>query len=395
MTETKRALSRSDKTTFRGILVNTQQSSPWMFSWFCARSEIPLDVLFIHIPKTAGESAMTGARAHLLRCQTLRGNEEHPYLHTNTNQQLDAEPNHKLSFVLLRDPAAHLLSQFLECKYDAWGKQVTKGTEFPGYDTTDKVMDGFDDWVAHFASSPGRFEANGMYAFRCYDPWNLQTRFMAANTTYTVHYHRSEATLRPSLENARANLRGAKLLVGITEHFAASMCLLEHRASGGGLTRACRTCDPEAHTLATKMNRETHGVPPHSFDMVTNETTLRHVRTLTELDQQLYDYALTIFHEEIDSVYNETGIDLLCREKVNNTTTSGLQPIRDIILSNEIRTTEVFFWLGFILTAATLLFALTSKQGRCPSKSSSKQRVLNAVNKSDNPIDPTESVKLI
>ena len=72
-------------------------------------------------------------------------------------------------FTVLRAPRAHVISQFLECRYDKWGIKVTKQTAFPreGTDPAD-----FKLWLKHFAQG---WEPS-MGDFNCYNPTNMQAR---------------------------------------------------------------------------------------------------------------------------------------------------------------------------------------------------------------------------
>jgi len=252
---------------------------------------------------------------HLLIGQTLKGNGEFPYMVTKQKEQFEAPS--KMAFVFLRNPINHVVSQFMECKYDDWGKRQTKGSGFPGYGALGNAFEGFDEWVAHFATNPDSYAAD--HAFHCYDPWNMQARKMTLTSKELGHIARNPDARFPPLDIAKSNLQDIELILGITEHYSASMCLLEYHAAQGNLTEACRTCDYSTHSLPlveAKQHHSSHGVPPHSLDMITNQTTVQCIAKLTEIDQQMYDYALTLFMNEVEIVKNETGVDLLCRDQV-------------------------------------------------------------------------------
>ena len=110
---------------------------------FCCRR-------YIHIPKTAGESFMQDSVNFLPTETMLRGNGERTMEET---RQWKYERT-KLT-VFLRHPWKHVLSQFLECKYDLWGRMVTRRTGFPGKDK-ETTTAGFSEWLEHFLSDRER-----------------------------------------------------------------------------------------------------------------------------------------------------------------------------------------------------------------------------------------------
>ena len=81
---------------------------------FSSPVPVPRTWTFIHIPKTAGDSFMKEAGNHMLTGTNVRGNRERPFLASDTSLPM---------VVFLRNPMSHVLSQFLECKYDSWGKK--------------------------------------------------------------------------------------------------------------------------------------------------------------------------------------------------------------------------------------------------------------------------------
>ena len=86
---------------------------------------------------------------------------------------------------MLRAPRDHVLSQYLECRYDAWGKRMTRGTGFPLNGTNEGA--GFKSWLAHF-SSPKWRPWHG--DFNCYNPINMQAACalaLAADISATSH----------------------------------------------------------------------------------------------------------------------------------------------------------------------------------------------------------------
>jgi len=143
----------------RGLLVLLCIAAPFARSQSSFRApEQP--VRFTHIPKTGGTSLRVDLAAlgheigHLEFCASAP---DVGFLKGGWN------------FVFLRSPRAHVLSQFLECRYDEWGKTMTAQLpEFP-FPTGDDES-AFEHWVAHFHNST--FSADGRLAhdWNCYSP---------------------------------------------------------------------------------------------------------------------------------------------------------------------------------------------------------------------------------
>jgi len=229
----RRSLSSVDKTTFEGIL--TSKSAGGNTAKQHAGNAALKHIVFIHIPKTGGDSFMKDSPRHMAKGQTLKGNHEKSFLYSASNEMND-DPGIQ-AMVMLRNPLAHVLSQFLECKYDDWGQIVTNHTDFPGYGQFYSVLAGFDSWIEHFVTNAEKYGES--HAYNCYDPWNMQTRYMAVKDDLNAHYPTTQEGRFPSLTKAQASLRNPRLIVGILEHYAASLCLLEYHALQGQLSEAC------------------------------------------------------------------------------------------------------------------------------------------------------------
>mmetsp|Transcript_10917 Transcript_10917/g.20160 ORF Transcript_10917/g.20160 Transcript_10917/m.20160 type:complete len:216 (-) Transcript_10917:430-1077(-) len=162
-------------------------------------------------------------------------------------------------------------------------------------------------------------------AFRCYDPYNMQTRFLASNETkLQPHYALHPDDRFPNLQTAIQNILLDTTFVGIVEHYTASLCLWEYIAGGRQfVTSDCTTCEQQTLTLSLKHKQEkkTHGVPPHSVRMISNETLRLIEHNMTTMDQQLYQVGLDVFLKQVERVRLETGVDLLCGKKVTTSTT--------------------------------------------------------------------------
>jgi hypothetical protein len=267
---------------------------------------------YIHIPKTAGESFLLDSPFHIGVGSTMQGNAEKTYYETPSLFQNDKK--RRYSVVFLRQPTNHVLSQFLECKYDPYFRNFAKTV--PGYNELENVTAGFDEWITNFID----MELHNVYgkepSYRCYEPWNMQARYMTASgKEKDPHFAHDRSGRVPDLSLAASNLRTIDM-VGITEYYSASLCLLEYFALDGTLSPLCRQCDPSTGKIMAqeKQHRESHGVPHHSIDMISEQSLQYIENNLTTIDQELYKMGLQLFDEQIEMVWRATGVDLLCRD---------------------------------------------------------------------------------
>ena len=223
-----------------------------------------------HIPKTAG----TSARAQL-----------NEFGHWNTRHTEccfnEAAKKGKPIISFLREPVAQVFSQFLECKYDGWGKSVTEKTAFPR-NPPDLV--GFKEWLKHFRNSTDNFN--------CYHPFNMQTRSFAPDCTNSHVY------LKLTRETALyATDRMLSLdAIGLTEHYRLSICiiLLETQKK---FPDQCK-CD-----FKMKEKHESHGVPKHTVDSLDTET-IKLIHGFIHYDRELYRAAQQAFWARVHALEN-------------------------------------------------------------------------------------------
>eukprot|EP00605_Chrysophyceae_sp_TOSAG23-4_P002755 GSChrysophyteH1.ASY1.ANO1.3038.1 assembled CDS len=224
-----------------------------------------------------------------------------------------------MAAVFLRSPRSHVYSQFLECKYDGWGKQITKGTNFPRSDSSSKddfenPSGGFEKWLRHVSS--------GEDDFRCYHPRNMQTRYMSCSCTH--HYCKVG---EPELSKAKQKVKDIGFL-GIADFYTISVCAYEIFTSGGNTKCYCPTANSVTATSnSTKsvlgsllgthsakisaQKHESHHVPHHSLTDLT-PSHLKLIDDLTKLDDKLYKYALQRFWIDVEQASKRSGVDLKC-----------------------------------------------------------------------------------
>jgi hypothetical protein len=113
--------------------------------------------------------------------------------------------------------------RFLMCKYDDWGRRV-RARNFPvGRRGSTKPTEGFSTWVDVFRKheKPG-----SQHDFNCYNPWNMQTRYLVAQRT-SGHSWKGGPREGPQAVQAISKLENEVAFVGITEFFSASICLFQ------------------------------------------------------------------------------------------------------------------------------------------------------------------------
>ena len=177
---------------------------------------------FLHIPKTAGTSA-------IVELQALGydlGSASQATMEACYPPYKSSSPS-TLNFILLREPRSHVLSQFLECRFTRFGSWVTWadslrhaewqkeckrtrcginrfGERFGGSRnrTAASILAGFEPWIRHFARVQGSARRSGVDDFGCYDARSLQTRALtcARRGGYASHHYDGEANLAGAME---------------------------------------------------------------------------------------------------------------------------------------------------------------------------------------------------
>ena len=175
------------------------------------------EFVLIHIPKTGGTSEIQDGPLVVA---------PHSFV-ANTEEALKATPHtaHQVDVINLRLPIDHVLSQFLQCKYGFAHRHHS--SSFP---TGPNVLDGFEEWTRHFVElkslnstlDDSSFLNTKVWAKAqvynltgCYNPWNMQTRYLATDWNHTAGLK----VLEPDLEEAKKNLKHIREhgVLGITE----------------------------------------------------------------------------------------------------------------------------------------------------------------------------------
>jgi len=260
----------------------------------------------IHIPKTAGTSLGKDAKNDdFVQSLNMR------FL----NWEWCFPPHRKgdaFHLMMLRSPRAHVMSQFLECKYDWWGKLVTQNTSFPR--TLDDDL-GFAVWLDHFWP-PRAYECDcddmancdclREDDFNCYNPHNMQARSLTCTGTGPYHSHHvaPDTGIVPSAQEAVANL-GKIEWVGILELYDESLCLFFYKVEGRLRDHcACAQNNPERH-------HDSHGVPPHNVENQA-KAVLDLVDRITAVDQVVYRAAAHRVVNELRVLEKKAGVQIIC-----------------------------------------------------------------------------------
>ena len=231
-----------------------------------------------HIPKTAGTSA---------RFQLNELGNWH-IKHTECCFRLASKRRPVVTFI--RNPVDHVMSQFLECKYDSWGLKVTEKTKFPRR-SNDK--EDFLSWLLHF-------EDNDKDDFNCYNPVNMQTRSFSPTCTTSHHF----ASVDDNIFNRALNAMLSVEAIGITHEYKLSICVIMFK-----LTKVLpQMCDCNQ---VFKQYNITHGVPYHNSLGLSSDAR-RLIEKYTKYDEKLYVAALQRFWEDVHYVEKTVGKSLKC-----------------------------------------------------------------------------------
>jgi len=283
---------------------------------------------FVHIAKTAGTSFLRDARQHLSNRTALVGAEDcYKNIRSGNNVYFEklglgpgttregATPVHMSAF--LRFPRAHVLSLFLECKYDRWGKTLTKQRGPFAANSYASDMAAFGAWMLYFTSpSWSPREAHG--DFDCYNPWNMQSRHFVCSGSYPYLAHHAlvgtkPTPLVPPMDEVQHSFDRMEW-VGITELYHESLCVF-HYGMFAALPLGCDCAASSATQNHKRDTHETHHVPKHDVAEYPADL-LALIDTVTVRDHQLYIRGVGRFIDRARSVERATRIRIICPAKL-------------------------------------------------------------------------------
>mmetsp|Transcript_28606 Transcript_28606/g.88699 ORF Transcript_28606/g.88699 Transcript_28606/m.88699 type:complete len:320 (-) Transcript_28606:11-970(-) len=248
----------------------------------------PRRLVFVHVPRAAGSSAMNRAAAHLPVGTTLIGSGEAAAWNQATRARRGIDG--KL-VTFARFPLALALSQFLYCKFQL--RRRKRG--FPRWSPRTKgPLRGLDEWAAHFPNNS---------SFSCYDPTDIQFRFVAGSG----HARSAGGVPRTaSLDRALSFLRRDFFFVGVVELFSESLCALALRATGS----APQHCGCGFDSNSKRTHQKAKRLANVSLDSL-EPRRLEALARLVPRDLTLYVAALRRFEEQV------AGTDLVCPGKID------------------------------------------------------------------------------
>jgi hypothetical protein len=264
--------------------------------------------------------------------------------------QKHIEYNYLLTSV--KSPRRHLWSLFTECKYDGWGKSVTRGTEFPnnngqhatfqnGTNNETDLVD-FSAWIDHFLLSnngTGRPSMERLDMYNCYHASNYQSRAFTSQRK-NPHGVQLEHELIPDLRATEEVYWKELNWVALVEFFHESQCLLFYRITLGKnesqaknvsvawaeeyLDKYC-VCpgphsvvegkdheDTNTNTVVVSIPVRHHKEGHRSEFWNMNPDLLERMANLTETDVRLYELSLYQFLNEMAWLESSLGRRVLC-----------------------------------------------------------------------------------
>ena len=121
----------------------------------------PAQLVFLHIPKAAGTSALSDLRDR--GYQNSKFSQAEPCL-----RDVHCPSQGAIHFTLLRSPRDHILSQYHMCRDSEWGRLHARALPAT-----------FEAWLDHFLAP----NASRLDAFNCYNPWNMQARALTCSVS--------------------------------------------------------------------------------------------------------------------------------------------------------------------------------------------------------------------
>uniref|UniRef100_A0A7S3V228 Uncharacterized protein n=1 Tax=Aplanochytrium stocchinoi TaxID=215587 RepID=A0A7S3V228_9STRA len=237
---------------------------------------------------------------------------------------------------LFRNPLSHVYSQYLECKYDRWGRIRTHGTEFPRDAEDEKTgrMPAYEKWLHHFIDDvhdrkiiPNRTRTDHN-DYRCYHPYNMQTRYLFCDSyaqdftgprTEFPHHFDGTSQLKDFDPLQVKKILREMWFVGILEYYDVSVCMFKYQVSGvlpptcGCEKASSNSTDGSSATAKTGRKRKilVHGVPKHSLSNL-SENIISMTKQLVRQDLETYEMAKAEYFSRVETLREKTGIKLIC-----------------------------------------------------------------------------------
>lgn len=269
-------------------------------------------VRMLHIPKTAGISLIN----QLKRERVDVPNMEWCFNRFTKLQKMHRSERAKVfALTFLREPRAHVLSQYVMCRYaprevhnrKEYAKSHPDSAKFPANGT---VSAEFAKWVSNFAR--GWTLARGSWS--CYLPRDMQTRALTCHASSPSHdlAKKENPPRELAIKRAKENL-GRMNFTGVVEWYDESFCALHWNLfhSFSRMNPWDCQCNETHRATARPVRRVTHELPRHSLREVA-PATLREVDSITRSDREVYGHARALLHAQLLRVERESGRRLVC-----------------------------------------------------------------------------------
>lgn len=195
----------------------------------------------------------------------------------------------------MRFPLALAYSQFLYCKFVLRRKK----RDFPKRSRGEPraPSGGLREWTSHFPSNES--------AFSCYDPTDMQYRFVAGSGSSRRARGVASAT---TLEKAVSILDAAFYFVGVVDLYDESLCLFEYALTNVVPSHCgCGRTPPKRRKTHAKMKRLRNA----TVDSL-SPGDRRDLARITSRDLALYARALVNLEARVTDVAARTGVSLAC-----------------------------------------------------------------------------------
>jgi len=199
---------------------------------------------------------------------------------------------------MLRDPYAHVLSQFMHCKYNPYNHKRNY-TGFPRNraETQEGDLEDFDEWIENFQSME---RASPQNSWNCYNPVNMQTRFFgpechpSENLCRRGKSHRQgSGSLRQAIHNLFVNVEW----FAVTELYHESVCLFRWQANG----LLPIECNADTAQIMVEHRSVSHHIPHYDVKAIP-ERTIAKIDAITKDDRVLYEAGRSILEQRIRSL---------------------------------------------------------------------------------------------
>lgn len=261
-----------------------------------AQDPVPLSML--HIAKTAGRSLQFDLPKHVYPVQ---------WLGEHCVSKFNAVPK-KMTF--LRDPRAHVYSQWMHCRDD-------KGHWFRPKD----LPSNFTGWLQHWlrtGDKPQRAQT-----FHCYHPMNMQSRILSCSRegplacvapgmdSYILNDDKGEFVEK--FELAARRLKEMHF-VGITEFYQESLCAL-HVKENGRFPAWCNCEDVKSWKRFPMSPPKTHGGRPHGpVEVDVDPHDIKLIDSLTLDDSKLHSIAIQRLRDDIAKIERTWNKRIWCHQ---------------------------------------------------------------------------------